>query len=79
MQQAQQPKKKRATTADKLAKKMEQHEKLQAQMERLKEQDKKVKQEIKELEIKRQQEVMKEYGFASIEELEQFLSQAKGQ
>ncbi|WP_019779373.1 hypothetical protein [Streptococcus sobrinus] len=77
-QQMEQSKKKRATTADKLVKKMEQYDKLQGQMERLKEQSKKLKQEIKELEVKRQQEVMKEFGFASIEELEQFLTQTKG-
>ena len=37
-----------------------------------------LKKEIADLEIKRQSEIFKEYGFESIEDLENFLKQNKG-
>lgn len=37
-----------------------------------------LKKEIAELESKRQSEIFKEYGFESIEDLENFLKQTKG-
>ena len=66
-------------TSQKLQDKQAALDKLQTQMETLQEKKKRLQAEIQDLTAKRQKEVLEEYGFATIEDLELFLMENRSQ